>query len=255
MPRFIYKAVTPAGQVVEGEVLAGTRSEVIQRLHAEGSTPIRAFEAKERTIAGLAAVRLFKRRGLSPSDIVVITQELATLLHAGVPVDRALALIGELAENGDKRNFVSRVLDGVRSGASLADALEPHRQVLPSFYIGMLRAGEAAGDLDQLLARPTEAITRAQALKESVRTAMYYPVIVLLVAAVSMVILLTAVVPEFQPIFESAGAALPLSTKVIIALGDGMQRYWWALIAGAIGLGAALGYGYRHPAGRLRWDE
>jgi len=255
MPRFIYKAVTPAGQVVEGEILAVTRSEVIERLHADGNTPIRASEATEGLLAGLASAHLFRRRRLSPSDIVVITQELATLLHAGLPIDRALALIGDLTESGGKRNFINRILESVRSGASLADALEQHKEVLPSFYIGMLRAGEAAGSLDTVLARLAEVLTRTQALRESVRTAMYYPVIVLVVAALSIAILLTAVVPEFRPIFESAGAVLPVSTKLIIAMGDTMQHYWWALVVGMAGLGAALSYSYRQPAGRLRWDE
>ena len=254
MPRFIYKAVTPAGQVIEGEILAVNRAEVIDLLHAEGSLFIRAFEASEGPLARLAFARLFRRRGPSPADIVVITQELAMLLRAGLPIDRALGVIGDLTESGGKRNFINRVLESVRSGASLADALEPHKQALPSFYIGMLRAGEAAGNLDTVLARLAEVLTRAQALKESVRTAMYYPVIVLVVAAVSIVILLTAVVPEFQPIFESAGAALPVSTKLIIAAGNGMQHYWWALVLGAIALAAALGYSYRNPAGRLYWD-
>ncbi len=255
MPRFIYKAVTPAGQIVEGEVLAVTRSEVIEQLHAEGSILIRASQASEGLLAGFVSAHLFGHRRLSPTDIVVITQEMATLLHAGVPTDRALQLLAGLAEGHAKRNFVNGLLESVRSGASLADALERHKEVLPSFYIGMLRAGEAAGNLDSVLERLAEVLTRTQAVKETVRTAMYYPLIVLVVAALSIAILLTAVVPEFRPIFESTGATLPMSTKVIIAASDAMQHYWWAMVVGAAGITGALWYSYRRPAGRLRWDE
>ena len=255
MPRFAYKAVTPAGQVVEGEISAVTRSEVIEQLHAEGRILIRASQASEGLLARFAPAYLLRHGRLSPTDIVVITQEMATLLHAGVPIDRALGLIADLAEGSAKRDFINRVLENVRSGASFADALEQHKEALPSFYIGMLRAGEAAGNLDSVLQRLAEVLTRTQAVRESVRTAMYYPMIVLVVAALSIAILLTAVVPEFRPIFESAGATLPMSTKAILAVSDALQHFWWAMIAGAVGLIGALYYSYRTPAGRLRWDE
>src|ERR1700752_5411989 len=124
MPRFAYKAVTPAGQVVEGEISAVTRSEVIEQLHAEGRILIRASQASEGLLARFAPSYLLRHGRLSPTDIVVITQEMATLLHAGVPIDRALGLIADLAEGSAKRDFVNRVLKSVRSGASFADALE-----------------------------------------------------------------------------------------------------------------------------------
>lgn len=254
MPRFAYKAVTPAGQVVEGEVFAGTRSEVINGLHAEGHTPIRAHQVKEGALARLASARLFGVGHVSPTDVAFITQELATLLHAGLPLDRALALVGNLANAGAKRNFVNRILESVRSGSTLADAFERHKSVLPSFYVGMLRAGEAAGNLETVLGRLADILARAQALRESVRSAMYYPLIVLFVATASIVILLTAVVPEFRPLFDSAGAALPMSVRIIIAAGDFLRQYWWALAFGLCGVIAVLIYSYRQPAGRLHWD-
>ena len=254
MPRFIYKAVTPAGQIVEGEVSAATSSEVIDRLHAEGNTPIRAYQAKEGAFATLSSTRLFGVRDVSSAHIVFITQELATLLGAGLPLDRALSLIVNLANAGVARNFLTRVLERVRSGATLADALERHKNVLPSFYVGMLRAGEAAGNLEGVLKRLAEILARGQALRETVRSAMYYPAIVLVVAATSITILLTAVVPEFRPLFDSAGAALPTSVRVIIAAGDFLKQFWWALALGVCGVVALLIFSYRHPAGRLHWD-
>lgn len=254
MPRFIYKAITPAGQVLEGEVLAVTRAEVINRLHAEGNTPIRAYQAKEGRLASFGSAPLLGFSGIRPTDIVFITQELATLLRAGLPLDRALTLVASLTNAGAKRNFINRILESVRSGSTFADALERHKSVLPSFYVGMLRAGEAAGNLESVLGRLAEILTRAQALRESVRSAMYYPMIVLFVAATSIVILLTAVVPEFRPLFDSAGAALPPSVRLVIATGDFLKQYWWALAAGILGVTALLVHTYRNPAGRLYWD-
>jgi general secretion pathway protein F len=255
MPRFRYKSVTPVGELVQGEMEALTRAAVIERLHNDGHTPIRADELTQRSAVRLLPDGLFRRKVLSGTDAVLLTRELATLLRAGVPLERALVILVNLADHGPKHRLMQAVLERVRGGSSLADALEAYRETLPSFYIAMVRAGEAGGALESVLARLADALERAQSLKATVRSAMYYPIIVLIVAAVSLVVLLTRVVPEFRPLFEGTGAAMPTSTRVIIALGEWLTTYWWLVIVVPAGLALVARHLYGRPEVRIRCDR
>ena len=255
MPRFRYKSVTPAGEIAEGEMDALDSTDVIEHLHSEGHTPIRAQQVQGTVASQSGLNRLFAFRHLSPSDVVVVSQEMATMLRAGLTLDRALAILGSLAESAAKRDFINGVLESVRSGATLADALERRPEALPSFYVGMVRAGEARGDLAPVLARLAEILSRTQAVRENVKSAMFYPIIVLVVACVSIGILVTVVVPEFRPLFESSGAALPQSTRIIIGLGEVLKDYWLAIVAAFVGLAMVARWLYRQPVGRMHWDS
>src|SRR5262249_2154369 len=123
------------------------------------------------------------------------------------------------------------------------------------FYIGMIRAGEAGNTLDGVLTRLADTLERAQALREGVRSAMYYPMIVLVVAGATLILLLTAVVPEFKPLFEGRGRALALGMALLLGAGDFLTGWWWALLAGAAGMVFAVRQHNRQPQGRLGWDR
>jgi general secretion pathway protein F len=160
-----------------------------------------------------------------------------------------------LADKPTKRSFAASVLGKIRSGATMADALEERREDLPSYYIGMVRAGEASNNLPTIFGRLAELLNRSKTVRENVKSALYYPIIVLVVAAATIVILLTVVVPEFRPLFESAGATLPWPTRVLVSTGDLIRDYWWM---GLLVLALAVAIGRRHysqPAGRLFWDR
>jgi general secretion pathway protein F len=255
MPRFRYKAVTSTGEIVEGALEAPSRSAVIDRLRGQGHMPIRAEALAERAGAGWwrHPIRLSHR--LSQVDVILITRALATLLQAGLPLDRALTMIAELESEGPRLQFLHGLLEAVRGGVPLAEALSAQKAPLPSFYIGMIRAGEAGNTLDTVLTRLADTLERAQALREGIRSAMYYPVIVLVVAGATLVLLLTAVVPEFKPLFEDSGQALPFAMAVLLGTGDFLTAWWWALLAGAVALVLAVRQHNRQPQGRLRWDR
>jgi len=127
--------------------------------------------------------------------------------------------------------------------------------VFPNFYIGMVRAGEAGGTLEVVLSRLSETLERTQALHDDVRAALRYPALVVIMAGLSIVVLMTAVIPEFRPLFEGSGAALPLSTRIIIAVSDFFRDYWWAVALALLVAAVALRQHNRSPAGRLRWDR
>jgi general secretion pathway protein F len=254
MARFRYKAASPAGEVLEGEIEAASRVVAVERLRRKGHLPIRV-----EPLTGAAADRPIRASGrrserLPAREVALLTREMATLLQAGLPLDRSLALISEMTQHEALRKFVERLLQSVRGGVSLAQALEPERHRLPAIYVGMVSAGEAGGTLAPVLARLADALEQAERLKETVRSALAYPALVLLVALGSLTVLLTVVLPEFRPLFESSGADLPTSTAVLIALGEGLARWWWALALLALLLGLAVSAHNRTPEGRLRRD-
>jgi general secretion pathway protein F len=143
----------------------------------------------------------------------------------------------------------------VRGGAALADAMEAHPEVFPSFYVGMVRAGEAGGNLEGVLSALSDSLERAQALRESVSSALTYPILVVVMAVLSLIVLMTAVIPEFRPLFEDSGTALPLMTRIVIAVSDFIGAYWWALALGVLALVALVRRHNSDPKGRLRWDR
>jgi general secretion pathway protein F len=184
----------------------------------------------------------------------LLTQQLANLLHAGMPLDRALTILISVSEDEQTQTLLERVQEKVRGGSSLADALEA-QGAFSRFYLNMIRAGEAGGALEVVLKRLTEFLERSQALRETVTSALIYPIILLSVSALSVIILLTFVVPQFQQLFADAGKALPLATQIVIAVGDGFRHYWWVGAMLLVLLVAALRQQLSQPVSRARWDR
>ena len=254
MTRFRFKAATSAGEVLEGEVDAPSRVVALDHLRKKGHLPIRV-----EPIVGAAADRanaaISRANRLPGREIALLTRELATLLKAGLPLDRALTLIVEMTEHAPVRKLIERLLLAVRNGASLTQALEPERDRLPAIYVGMISAGEAGGSLAEVLGRLADALEQTETLKETVRSALAYPALVLIVAIGSLAILLTVVLPEFRPLFESSGAKIPTSTAMLIWLGEMLSNYWWLLALIVLLIVFAISAHNRTPEGRMRRDR
>ena len=255
MPRYRYEAVDASGEVVRDELDAATLDAAIVRLRDQGLLPLAVNEAKSGFLRGGFGQPLFsKRRALSRKTIALLTQQLASLLHAGMPLDRALTILIGVTEDEQAKPVLERVQEKVRGGSSLADALEV-QGVFSRFYLNMVRAGEAGGALDVVLKRLTEFLERSQALRETVTSALIYPIILLSVSALSVIILLTFVVPQFQRLFADAGKALPLATQIVIAVGDGFRYYWWVGAILVVLLSAVARRQLSQPESRARWDD
>ncbi|MEZ5599866.1 MAG: type II secretion system F family protein [Candidatus Competibacteraceae bacterium] len=255
MPRYRYEAVDASGEVVRDELDAATLDAAIARLRDQGLLPLAVNEAKSGFLRGGFGQPLFsKRRALSRKTIALLTQQLASLLHAGMPLDRALTILIGVTEDEQAKPVLERVQEKVRGGSSLADALEV-QGVFSRFYLNMIRAGEAGGALDVVLKRLTEFLERSQALRETVTSALIYPIILLSVSALSVIILLTFVVPQFQRLFADAGKALPLATQIVIAVGDGFRYYWWVGAILFVLLSAVARRQLSQPESRARWDD
>lgn len=254
MPRYRYKAVSAAGEILEGEIEAADRQAVIDGLHKQGNTPIRADPVKGRAVRQFGSTGLSRRRKLDSESIVLTTRQLATLLGSGLPIDRALSTQADIAKEGALRAFLEDVLKAVRGGSTLADALEPHKRSLPAYYIGLVRAGEAGGSLEIVLSRLAESLERGEALRETIRSAMYYPAFVLVMSVLTLVVLFTMVIPEFRPLFEDSATGMPASMAAVIAISDGLRDYWWLIAVAMVAIVLAVQQHNKTPDGRRRRD-
>lgn len=254
MPQFRYKAVTNAGELIEGKLDGADQSAVIERLHQMGHTPIRADAVSGAYRQPLLQRSLFSKRRIGRRELGLFTREVATLLGAGLPLERALEILGGLSDQESVRHLINRLLEALRGGSSFADALADRGAVFPTYYVSMVRAGEAGGALDVVLERLSEFMERAQALRESVRSALVYPIIVVVMSGAAVTVMLTVVLPQFTPLFEDAGEALPPLTRAVVTAGNIVRDFWWLLLASILVLILLVHQQLAHPVSRARWD-
>ena len=258
MAQFQYRAVDPQGKVVEGTIEAAEVPAVVTRLHDRGLIPINIASGEvTRSRAprvGLPELSALGRRRVKGRDLLVMTQELSALVSSGLPLDRSLATLAELADNTELKRILAEVLHAVQGGKSLAEALGQHR-AFPPLYVNMIRAGEIGGFLELVLERLSEYLERGQQLRDEVRSALTYPILLTCAMGGSILVLLLYVLPKFSALFTDMGRALPLQARVIIGLSDVLRGYWWAGIGlVAIGVGSVR-YSIRTPRGRYGWDQ
>jgi general secretion pathway protein F len=236
MPLYSYRAVSAAGDVSSGELEAANESEIVDRLRDRGLMPMQIAQSLgAASAAGAAVVRpprqsIFAPRRVTRDNVLGITRELATLLRAGLTLDRALELLISLATSLPVAVMLQGIRDEVRGGKALSQALDARRDVFSRFYVNIVRAGEAGGALGTVLARLAETMERNKELRDSVRSALIYPTILIFVAVASVMVLLVFVVPQFQSTFAQAGKALPLPTQVVIVVGTFLRNWWWAAL-------------------------
>lgn len=255
MPWFDYKAARDDGEVVEGRLDAPDRATLARRLQAEGQVPILIEEFR----GGVDKGRSNPLAGLLPSkvgakDIEYFTLQLATLLRAGLALDKALETMGRLSDKPPVKELITGLSQEIRRGASLSSALEQHPQHFDRFYLNMVRAGEATGAMELALERLAEFTARSRELRETVVSSLFYPAILIVLACVAMAVMLGFVVPQFTEMFADAGKQLPLLTRIVVATGEFIQSFWWLILALIGGLVYWLRQDYASPLGRERWD-
>lgn len=258
MPVYTYKATDHSGKIFDGTLEAGEEKGVVSELHKLGLIPIRITPQKGRATSLNADVSKMLGsllKGVSSKDVMILTQDLATLLEAGLPVDKALSILIDSAEKEQVREVLGDILKTVQGGGYLSDGLSRHPKVFSTLYVNMVRAGEVGGVLETVLDRLGEFLESAQDLKDYLKSAIVYPLFLVFVGGASIIVLLTFVIPKFSIIFSDMGATIPLSTRFLLGLSDILRGYWW-LILGGFGGGYFLLMRYlKSPAGRYRFDE
>ena len=258
MPRYSYKAADDSGKVVEGVLEAAEEKEVVKELHNMGLIPIRITLSKGGS--GNLNINISNQflslfKGVSSKDLMIFTQDLPSLLEAGLPVDRALAILIDAAENEKFAEVLRSILKAIQGGGYLSDAMSKHPKVFSSFYVNMVRAGEAGGVLESVLARLGEFLETSEELRDYIKSAMVYPLFLVCVGGASIIILMTFVIPKFSMIFSDMGQTIPLTTRILLGLSGVLSHYWWVIL----GVLAALFYFIRRyfksQAGRLVLDH
>ena len=258
MPTYLYKATDGSGKVVNGTLEAGGERGVVTELHQMGFIPIRITLSRgsgNRFDIDISKKFLSLFSGVSTKEVVVFTQDLSTLLEAGLPVDRALSILINSAEKEKIKEVVGDILKTVQAGGYLSDALAKHPRVFSTFYVNMVRAGEAGGVLESVLGRLGDFLESSQELKDYIKSAMVYPLFLVGVGGISIIILLTFVIPKFAVIFSDMGQSIPLATRFLLEFSEVLRRYWWVILGGS-GVIYFVVRGYlRTPGGRFRFDQ
>jgi general secretion pathway protein F len=224
MTTYRYVAIGVGGERLAGVMDAASEAEVIARLQRQGSMPVRAEPAGSAPRwAGLLQFDLGGRRGLRKQDVADLIRELATMLTAGQDLDRALRYMQETAP-ARTRTTITGLRDAVRDGSPLSVAMGRYPATFPAMHVGLVRAGEAGGNLGPTLARIADLLDRQRALASTVTSALIYPAVLFVAMIGAVALLLTQVLPQFVPMFEQSGAALPASTQFLIDAGRFVQQ-------------------------------
>jgi len=258
MPTYSYKATDSAGKIVKGTLEAEQEKGVVTSLHDMGYIPIKiSLAERDRSRFDLDLskniISIFKR--ISAKDVVNFTQGLSALLEAGLQVDGALSTLIDVAEKEKFKEVIKDVLKTVQEGGYLSDALAKHPRVFSTFYVNMVKAGEAGGVLEAVLGRLGDFLESSQDLRDYIKSAMVYPVFLVFVGGISIIILLTFVIPKFSIIFSDMGQSIPLSTRFLIGFSEILRTYWLVILGGFGAIYFFLRRYIRTPAGRLRLDQ
>jgi general secretion pathway protein F len=249
MASFRYKAATAGGRLVEGAMDAPDRAAIVLRLQELGYLPLHVEPAR-------SLVALPRRRLMDSRTLAEVTGQLATLMQAGLEVERALSvMVASASARPASAAVLSDLLDALRRGGSLADAVAARPGIFPPFYAGMVRAGESGGALASVLARVAEYLDRGQAMREALRSAMIYPAVLVAMVAVAVAVMVAVVVPQFEAMIADAGSQVPAGAVAVMAVAAWLRDWWWAPPLGLAVAGLALRRRLARPEERIRFDR
>ena len=252
MAHFAYKGRDAGGKLIEGVLEGASAGGVADLLLGRGVTPISIEETRSKAAGGMA-FSLFKPR-VEHVDILLFSRQLHTLLKAGVPIMRALNGLQESATNPAMKEVVRDVRESLEAGRELSVSLARHPKVFSPFYISMVRVGEATGLLDEIFLRLFEHMEFERFMREQVKSALRYPMFVVLAMAVAIVVVNLFVIPAFAKVFQGFGAELPLMTRLLLGFSEFMVAWWPAMlvavVAGVVGFRAWVGT----AGGRMQWE-
>jgi general secretion pathway protein F len=268
MATFYFRAATATGDWQQGSRQGASEQSVAQELRAHGLVPVYIGAQPEEAHGGPAWLRSrvgakdagavwrrFAPGANRTQDRLRFTEELATLLHAGVPLDRALSICSELTTSAAFRAIIADLLRQVKGGQSLAEALQAHGRVFSRLYVNMVRAGQASGTLPVVFQRLAEHEAASAEWRSHIISSLIYPVLLTCVAIASLAVLMQFVIPRFAQVFESTGLPMPTSTALLLGTSQLLQSYGWLLLAVLVGGAYWLRHWLRTEQGRQRCDQ
>ena len=222
---YTYRVRDRRGSLVTGEMLADSPALVINRLREMNYVPLE-IKAKK---AGLQREITLRPGRVKLKDLAVFSRQFATMVNSGLPLLRTLTILEEQTESSQLRKVLGEIRLDVERGNSLSGALGRHPRTFPALYVAMCRAGEAAGTLDQVLLRLADTMEKEVSLRQKVKSAMTYPIVVFCMVVLILIAMLVFVVPTFKDLYSSLGGTLPLPTRILLSVSDGFRKYFWVV--------------------------
>jgi MSHA biogenesis protein MshG len=256
MPFFAYKARNAKGEMVEGVLESADAGALASQLFNSGITPIQISATSKPVVGGdLPWWKRLMEEKILPIDVQLFSRQLYTLLKSGVPIMRGLAGLQESAVNKAFGKLIQDLRESLDSGRELSAALRRHPHAFSSFYISMVRVGEMTGQLENIFLRLYAHLEFERDMRERVKTALRYPMFVMIAMVVAMAIINIFVIPAFAKVFAGFNAELPLMTRVLIATSDFVVEYWPVILFGMIAAIAGFRVFIATPKGRYMWDK
>ena len=255
MTVYFYQATDRSGKFIEGNIEAPDYRFAVEKIRSLNYLPIQVLVDKPKKNLSLDLnLPDFKfTRPISSKQIVVLTQQLATLISSGLTLDKSLSILAKLTEKETAKEIIADIQRRVHGGSTLADALAQYPNVFSKLYINMIRAGEAGGVLGTVLLRLADFLEKAQDLRNNIRSASIYPVILFFVGITAVAVLMTVVIPKFATVFEGMGQ-LPLPTVFLLALSEFFAHYWWAMILTLVAAVIAFKMALKNEKTKFKWD-
>lgn len=248
MPLYAYKAIdTASGRVVQSTIEGESEQSVAAKLRDQALHVAEVKLAKGAKQAG-------GKKKIKPKSLVVFSRQFATMIDAGIPILRCLDILQGQCKDPALKTTLESVTVDVKGGMTLNEAMAKHPDVFNRLYVNMIRAAELGGILDLILDRLAQFLEYEAEVKGKIKSAMTYPVLVLVFSQIMLFALFTFVLPKFKDIFTGMNAEMPTVTKFLFGIGDFMQAYWWAIILMFIGGFFGLKQWIKTPQGRYRWD-
>lgn len=244
---YLYKGVNRRGKKIDGEIKGTNISEVKALLRQQGITPS-GVKKKPKSLFG-------DGRKITALDIAIFTRQIATMLGAGVPLVQSVDLIANGSDNKSLRTLMQKISVKVQAGLPLSETLREYPKYFDELYCDLVKSGESSGSLDAIFDRLAVYKEKAEALKSKIKKAMFYPVAVLVIAAAVTSILLIFVVPQFAEIFAGFGAELPGFTLFVLGISEGLQKYWWLVLAGLVATFFVVKKTYNTNLGFRTWAD
>ena len=256
MPSFAYKGRNAGGQLIEGVLESTDSGAVVDVLRGMGLTPVDIKEAQGKALKSTSGmnVTLFKQK-ITHIDLLLFSRQMRTLLKSGVPIMRALNGLQEAAINPEMKRVIGEIRESLEGGRELSHALARHPRVFSPFYLSMIRVGEATGLLEEIFYRLFEHLEFERYMREQVKTALRYPMFVMIAMAVAIVIVNIFVIPAFAKVFAGFGAELPLMTRILLGFSEFMVAYWPLMLAVVAGCVIAFRSWVGTTVGRYIWDR
>ena len=237
MKKFSYIAIDNRENIIRGTVDMEDRANVISALRKQSFRPISVKESTQKK--GTINIGFLSKKNIKSSDLVMFTRQLSAMVGAGVPLLRALTSLEEHSESESLRKLLAKIIKDVEAGAPLADALEKYPNAFNSVYVNMVRAGEAAGILDDILKRLALQQEKNASMRKKIKSAMTYPTVLLGITVLAFFGLMLFVIPQIGTIIKDMGGAdaeLPLLTQIMLSISDAIIKFWYIVLAGGIGL-------------------